>query len=90
MPVIRLPDALRRYAGGVASIEVPGGTMAEALAAAFVAYPDLRLRLVDESGRVYPYLAVFHNEAELPRDGMGETTLAPGDCLTFLEAIGGG
>ena len=90
MPVLSLPDGLRRYAGGNASFEVPGGTVTEALAAAFGIYPDLRLRLVDESGRVYPYLAVFHNEAELPRDGMGEAVLAPGDRLTFLEAIGGG
>ena len=90
MPVIRLPDALRRYAGGNASFEVAGGTVAEALAAAFRVYPDLRLRLVDEAGRVHPYLVVFRNEGELRRDGLAEAALAPGDRLTFLEAIAGG
>ncbi len=90
MPVIRLPDALRRYAGGNASFEVAGDTVGETLAAAFVAYPDLRIRLVDESGRLHPYLAVFRNETELGRDGLEEAVLAPGDRLTFLEAIGGG
>lgn len=90
MPTLRLPDGLRRYTGGEASIEVPGTTVAEALAAAFAAYPDLRLRLVNEAGRVHPYLAVFRNEAELGRDGLDEAVLAPGDRLTFLEAIGGG
>ena len=90
MPVLSLPDGLRRYAGGSASFEVPGGTAAEALAAAFGAYPALRLRLVDEAGRVHPYLVVFRNEVELGRDRLAEATLAPGDRLTFLEAIGGG
>jgi len=90
MPTLRLPDALRRYAGGDASFEVAGGTVAEALAAAFDTHPDLRLRLVDEAGRVHPYLAVFRNETELGRDRLAEVTLAPGDRLTFLEAIGGG
>jgi sulfur carrier protein ThiS len=90
MPVISLPDGLRRYAGGNPSFEVPGGTVAEALAAAFRVYPDLRLRLVDEAGRVHPYLVVFRNDAELGRDGLAETALGPGDRLTLLEAIGGG
>ena len=90
MPTLRLPDGLRRYTGGEASIEVPGATVAEALAAAFAAHPDLRLRLVDDAGRIHPYLAVFLNKAELGRDSLGEAVLAPGDTLTFLEAIGGG
>jgi hypothetical protein len=90
VPAIRLPDGLRRYAGGGTSLEVPGRTVDEALAAAFRAYPELRLRLVDESGRVHSYLAVFRNEMELSRPGLAEATLAPGDRLTFVEAIGGG
>jgi hypothetical protein len=90
MPIIHLPDGLRRYADGHASFEVPGRTVAEALAAAVGAYPDLRLRLVDETGRVHPYLAVFRNDGELVRGGLEGTALAPDDGLTFLEAIGGG
>jgi sulfur carrier protein ThiS len=90
MPVIHLPDGLRRYADGNASFEVPGSTVAEALAAAFRAHPDLRIRLVDEAGGVHPYLAVFRNQAELPRHGVEGASLEPGDALTFLEAIGGG
>jgi len=90
MPSLRLPDALRRYAGGEVSLEVGGRTVAEALADAFVRHPDLRIRLVDESGRVHRHLVVFRNETELPRRGLEDTALEPGDTLTFLEAIGGG
>jgi hypothetical protein len=90
MPVIRVPDALRRYAGGAASFPVAGGTVAEALADAFRLHPDLRVRLMDEAGRVHRHLVVFRNEGELARDGLEGTALAPDDGLTFLEAIGGG
>jgi sulfur carrier protein ThiS len=90
MLVIRLPDALRRYSGGKASFEIAGGTVEEVLAGAFRLYPDLRIRLVDEAGRVHGHLVVFRNETELPREGLENAVLAPGDTLTFLEAIGGG
>jgi len=90
VPTIRVPDALRRYAGGEAAFAVTGRTVGEALAEAFHLHPDLRLRLVDEAGRVRPYLVVFRNDEELPREGAEDAVVAPGDFLTFLEAIGGG
>jgi molybdopterin synthase sulfur carrier subunit len=90
VPTIRVPDPLRRYAGGEAAFPVAGKTVAEALADAFRLHPDLRLRLVDEAGRVRPYLVVFRNDEELPREGVADASLDPGDTLTFLEAIGGG
>lgn len=90
MPVIRLPDPLRRYAGGAASFTVAGGTVEEALAEAFRLHPDLRVRLVDEAGRIRRHLVGFRNEQELSREGAEEATLAPDDVLVFLEAIGGG
>ena len=90
MPAIRVPDALRRYAGGAASFPVVGRTVAEALAEAFRLHPGLRIRLVDEAGRVHRHLVVFRHETELPREGLEDIALAPDDSLTFLEAIGGG
>src|SRR4030066_860077 len=90
MPTIRVPDALRRSPGGAASFPVSGGAVAAALADAFRLHPDLRIRLVDEAGRIHRHLAVFRNDEVLPRDGAEAAPLAPDDGLTFLEAIGGG
>ena len=93
MPTIRVPDPLRRYTGGAASFPVAGRTVAEALADAFRLHPDLRIRLVDDTGRLHRHLAAFRNEEELPREGtegVADVSLDPGDILTFLEAIGGG
>ena len=85
-----MPDALRRYTGGEGTVAVTGETVGEAMAAAFRLHPDLRLRLVDESGRVYRHLVVFRNDTELPRESLEATVLAPADTVTFLEAVGGG
>jgi len=90
VPTIRVPDPLRRYTGGAASFPVAGRTVAEALADAFRLHPDLRIRLVDDTGRLHRHLAAFRNEEELPREGTEGMVLAVGDTLTFLEAIGGG
>lgn len=90
MPAVRLPDALCRYTGGEAHFQVGGETVAAALAAVFRLHPDLRIRLVDEQGRVHRHLIVFRNQVELPRAGLEEAAVEVGDTLTFLEAIGGG
>jgi molybdopterin synthase sulfur carrier subunit len=90
VPTIRVPDPLRRYAGGAVSFPVAGGTVAEALADAFRLHPDLRLRLVDDTGRLHRHLVVFRNEGELARAGLESANLELSDTLTFLEAIGGG
>jgi len=90
MPTVRIPDPLRRYAGGAASFEVGGATVEEALEDAFRLHPDLRSRIVDGEGRVHHHLLAFRNEAGLRREEIAGTALTPGDALTFLEAVGGG
>ena len=90
MPVLRLPEGLRRYAGEQDSLPVAGRTLGEVLAAAVAAYPGLQIRLLGEDGRLRRYLLVFRNEAHLPRAGLEETPLAGDDVVTILEAVGGG
>ena len=90
MPFIRVPEPLRRYAGGEVCFPVPGATVGEALEAAFRIHPELRLRLVDDEGRVHRHLAVFLGETAVRREGVTALAVAPGDTLTFIEAIGGG
>lgn len=90
MPSLRIPDALRRYAGGEALLEATGATVGEVLDEAFRRHPDLQVRLVDEAGVVRSHLAVFRNEEQLPREAAGAETLGPGDTLTLLLAVDGG
>lgn len=90
VPTLRIPDALRRYAGGEALLEAAGATVGEVLDDAFRRHPGLRIRLVDEAGVVRSHLAVFRNEGQLPREQAAGESLGPGDTLTLLLAVDGG
>jgi sulfur carrier protein ThiS len=90
VPSLRIPDALRRYAGGEAVLEAAGATVGEVLDDAFRRHPDLQIRLVDEFGVVRSHLAVFRNEEQLPREAAAEEPLGPEDTLTLLLAVDGG
>jgi len=90
MTTVRLPDALRRYAGGREIIAVAPGTGAGVLAALFSAHPDLRLRIVNDSGRIHPHLSVFVNGDEVGSDGFVTAAVADGDRVDLLVAVSGG
>ncbi len=90
MPLIRLPDALRRYCDGAVSLEVDGATVGEALEELCRRHPAARLRLFDESGAIHAHLALFCNETQVRREDATGVALGRGDTVTLLEAVGGG
>jgi hypothetical protein len=91
MPVtVRLPDFLQRHAGGAAELRAGGGTVGDALADLFRTRPDLRVRVVDAKGDVFPYLIVVRNGDELPRAGLLAAPLADGDVLEIVGGAEGG
>ena len=87
---LEIPSVLRRYSAGEASLGVEAATAAEALERAFDVYSDLRSRVLDASGRVFPYLLFFHNGREVRRDALAETALAEGDVVEMIGAAEGG
>ena len=90
MVQVSLPGALRKYAAGHETVGVAGATVAEALRAATVAYPDLQIRLFDSAGSLHPHLTVFHNDDQVPRDKLDATPVEPDDRIDVLIAIVGG
>jgi len=90
MVTIQLPALLRPYAGGAASVEVPGSTVGEAFEALLAAHPDLTLHLIDRTGRIPRHLLVFHGDQRLPAADWAAVPLEPGDTLRLLTAVGGG
>jgi molybdopterin converting factor small subunit len=87
---VRLPEFLRRYAGGVREEPVAGGTVGEALQDLVRRYPDLGVRLLDGSGTLPSHLVAFRNGASLPREGAMGTVLGDGDILEIHAAASGG
>ncbi len=91
MPItVELPEALARHSGGKKQITASGTTVAQALENIWQSHPELRSRVVDNSGRIYPYLVLFHNGRRLSLDEATATALADGDRLEIMTLAGGG
>jgi sulfur-carrier protein len=81
---------LRTYCGGAAQLSLPAHTVRAALESLERSQFALYRNLCDETGAVRRHLNVFVNSDNM-RDLNGvDTTLAPGDVVTFLPAVSGG
>jgi molybdopterin molybdotransferase len=87
---IQIPTPLRRFCAQQDQVLVKAGTVGEAFAELFRLHPDLKMRMVDESGGLYPYLLLFKNETELSHQGLTSVPVQPGDRLSLLSAVVGG
>jgi molybdopterin synthase sulfur carrier subunit len=87
---IHIPGPLRTYCAGAWQIPISGATVRAALDELERSQSALYRNVCDETGKVRKHLNVFVN-ADNVRDLDGiDTSLSPGDVLTFLPAVSGG
>jgi len=86
---VHIPPALRTFTSGQDEVYVEAGDVAALLKALDAAFPGIRGRVVDETGRARPYVNVFVNE-ELVRGSLAAVRLAPGDAVHILPSVAGG
>jgi MoaD family protein len=87
-----LPGPLAAEAGGEAQVEIVAAraTVAAALQELFARHPRLRLRVLDETGRLRPHVNVFVG-GESIRFARGlETPVPDGSEIVVLPAVSGG
>jgi adenylyltransferase/sulfurtransferase len=90
MPKVLLPTPLRPYAGGNSSVEVPGATVAEALAALVGRHAALERHLFDEGGRLRSFVNVYKNDEDVRYLDREATSVSPQDSLSIIPSIAGG
>ncbi len=89
MSVIRVPPVLRENTGGSRTVEVSGGTVAEALDDLFDKHPGLRDR-VTENGELSRFINVYLNDRDVRyADGLA-TPIGADDTIILLPAMAGG
>ena len=89
MSTVRIPPVLRENTDGSRSVEVSGGTVAEALEDLFAKHPSLRAR-VTEDGELSRFINVYVNDRDVRyRDGLG-TAVTADDTIILLPAMAGG
>ncbi|HSV83529.1 MAG TPA: MoaD/ThiS family protein [Ramlibacter sp.] len=89
MPTVEFAPALTRHVDCPRQ-EVPAGTLAAALAAAFTAAPALRGYVLDEQGAVRKHVAVFVNGQMIPDRNDLTRALGPEDRVHVIQALTGG
>lgn len=88
---VSIPTPLRSYTRGAAEVSVTVDAqtprLADVLAALDAAYPGMRFRMIDESGRMRPHVQVFV-DARIERDAAA--LVAPGAEIMIVGALSGG
>lgn len=89
MPRVVFAPSLRRHVDAPPR-EVAGGTVREALAAAFALQPRLASYVLDEQGSLRKHVMVFVNGQRIAdRDTLGDP-LGPADEVQVFQALTGG
>jgi len=89
MPTVEFAPALTRHVDCPRQ-EVPAGTLASVLAAAFAAAPALRGYVLDEQGAVRKHVAVFVNGEMIPSRSDLTRLLTVSDRVHVIQALTGG
>lgn len=89
---ILLPSPLLAETGGRSRVELPAShaTVRDALFDLFAQHPALRLRIVDEQGRVRPHVNVFVGDLSIRFARGLDTPVPDGASISVLPAVSGG
>lgn len=87
---IRVPAPLQKSVGNKAEVAVVAKNITEAIAALEAAYPGVKEKVCDDSGKLRKYLNLYVNDEDV-RFLKGEATeLKDGDEVSIIPAIAGG
>jgi sulfur-carrier protein len=91
MPVkLYIPTTLRKLADNDSVVPITATSISGMLAELGINYPNLRERLIDESGKFRRSLNVYVNEEDIRFLQNHETPLKENDEVSIVPAIAGG
>ncbi len=89
MPKVRIPTPLRPHAGGLDTVDAPGGTVGEVLGSVGQTYPALRERIFDGE-ELRRFVNVYVNDEDIRYlDDLG-TAVKDSDEVSIIPAVAGG
>ena len=90
MARILIPTPLRQFAEKNDSIDLPGATVGEVLAALTTRFPDLKKNLFNEEGKLRSFVNVYLNDEDIRYLSKDATPVADTDILSIVPSIAGG
>lgn len=90
MAKILIPTALRQFAEQKDSVEVTGGTVADALNQLTARYPNIRNNLFNEHGKLRSFVNVYVNDEDIRHLDKDATKLEGSETISIVPSIAGG
>ena len=90
MSKIHIPTPLRQYAGKQSAVDVPAGTVGQALNGLVSQHPDLRRHLYTEEGKLRAFVNVYLNDEDIRYLQKEDTPVKEGDNISIVPSIAGG
>jgi len=91
MPVrVRVPTPLRKYTQGADEVSAQGTNVKAIVDDLERAYPGIKERICDETGKVRRFVNVYVNGDDIRFLQNLETALKEGDNISIVPAIAGG
>ena len=87
---IKIPTALRRFAGGHDLVQVQGHNVREALDGLEEAHPGIKAKICDAEGNLRRFINVYADQEDIRFLENLETLLGEGAELQIVPAIAGG
>lgn len=87
---VRIPTALRSFAGGASELQVNGESVGEALHHLAEQHPKLQRHLFTPEGQIRHFVTVYRNDEDVRYLERDKTPLRPGDSVSIVPAIAGG
>jgi molybdopterin converting factor small subunit len=90
MAKILIPTPLRQFTAKRDSVNVPGATVGEVLAALTTEFPDLRKQIFNDEGKLRSFVNVYLNDEDIRYLGKDATPAGDSDTLSLVPSIAGG
>ncbi len=87
--MVRVPTPLRKFTGGLSTVEVDGNTVVEILSDLDIKYPGIREKLYDGQD-IKRFINIYLNDEDIRQLGGKETLVNNGDKVSIIPAISGG
>jgi molybdopterin synthase sulfur carrier subunit len=88
--VVRIPTPLQKLVGDKAEVQAEGSTLREVIDGLAAQAPEIKNRLLDDSGELRRFVNVYVNEEDVRFLQKLDTPLKDGDEVSIVPAIAGG
>jgi molybdopterin converting factor small subunit len=87
---IEIPSALQRFVDNHQTVEVPEGSVQEAIDSLIGRHAGLREHLFDEQGRIRSFVNIYLNDEDIRYEKNLDTPVKDGDVIQIVPSIAGG